>query len=218
MLRTWYLIPEIQIERYVKGLKPMYDVLEGKNNSKCETDSCLKAILMNHKEMTEDAFMEMEKGRLAQKNREMKMGEFHEYLAGCFPGWECIPKGKFTSGIGESTAGKKTGLDVVKQDRTEIMEWKNKHNTVKGSDLKKTVFEKLMKCHVDGMKVHFVQVHCKGGKVDRHGAPPEINVMDGKMAYEYLSGRATFFNDLNATLAYTFKTFKTYASLLKQIS
>jgi hypothetical protein len=115
------------------------------------------------------------------------------------------------------TAGKKRGLDVVKQDRTEIMEWKNKHNTVKASDMK-AMFDKLMKCHMDGMKVHFVQVTCQAGKVNRHGAPPEINVMDGKMAYEYLSGRETFFDDLNATLAYTFKTFKTYTALLKQIS
>jgi len=211
MLRTWYLIPEIQIERYVALLKPVYDGLENIHVSASIPDTSLKAVLMNHGDMTEEDFQQAEKARLAQKYLEMKMGTLHENLAGCFAGWETIP-------LGGETGGKKTGLDVVKQDRTEIMEWKNKYNTVKASDLKTTVFDKLMKCHVDGMKVHFVQVHCEPGKVPRHGAPPEINVMDGKMAYEYLSGRATFFNDLNATLAYTFKTFKTYASLLKQIS
>ena len=211
MLRQWYKIIEIPIERYVALLRDLYKGLEETHVSSSVPDTSLRAIIMNFRELDTSAFDKMEKARLDQKYLEMKIGYFHEKLAGCFPGWETIP-------IGASTAGKKTGLDVVKQDRTEIMEWKNKHNTVKASDLKTTIFDKLMKCHVDGMKVHFVQVHCKAGKVDRHGAPQEINVMDGKMAYEYLSGRATFFDDLNVTLAYTFKTFKTYESLLKQIS
>lgn len=200
-----YFVREIPVHRFCHLLRGIYDVLEKKNTSDSTPDVSLQAVLINFRGMTPEDFAKEELSRLFQKALEGKMGTFHQELAGCFPGWRSL-----------ATGGEGTGLDVLKDDGTEIMEWKNKHNTV-NSGSAKAVADKLMECHKRGMKVHFVQVQC-GRCVPRHGAPPEINVMSGRQAYAYLSGRETFFDDLNKTLAYIFKNHKTYASVLKEIS
>ena len=200
-----YFVREIPVHRFCHLLRGIYDVLEKKNTSDSTPDVSLQAVLINFRGMTAEEFAKEEMSRLFQKALEGKMGTFHQELAGCFPGWRSL-----------ATGGEGTGLDVLKDDGTEIMEWKNKHNTV-NSGSAKAVVDKLMECHTRGMKVHFVQVQC-GRSVPRHGAPPEINVMSGRQAYAYLSGRESFFDDLNKTLAYIFKNHKTYASVLKEIS
>ena len=200
-----YLVREIPVHRFCHLLRGIYDVLEKKNTSDSTPDVSLQAVLINFRGMTAEDFAKEETSRLFQKALEGKMGTFHQELAGCFPGWRSL-----------ATGGEGTGLDVQKEDGTEIMEWKNKHNTV-NSGSAKAVVDKLMDCHIRGMKAHFVQVQC-GRTVPRHGAPPEINVMNGQQAYAYLSGRETFFDDLNATLAYIFKNHKTYVSVLKEIT
>ena len=44
-------------------------------------------------------------------------------------------------------------------------------------------------------------------------APAEVEVIDGRTAYAQLSGRADFFDSLQATMGETFARYKTFAEL-----
>ena len=144
--------------------------------------------------------MKAEKVRLAQKALEGKMGDFHEELMGKFPGWETYP------------VGHSTGCDVGKLDGTIVMEVKNRHNTMNSSS-GEAVVNKLLKNHEKGKQAILVEVNCPGGKVTRYGAPASIEVWNGKTTYTFLSGRDSFFDDLQQTLQYVFTNFKTLAQL-----
>ena len=130
------------------------------------------------------------------------MGDFHEELAGKLPGWETLK------------VGDPSGCDVMKKDGTEYQEWKNRDNTMNSSS-GSAVIGKLQALAAKGKKAVLVEVNCPKGKVCRFGAPPNIEVLNGQQAYARVSGRETFFDDLNTTLAYVFKTFKTYDALTK---
>lgn len=66
-----------------------------------------------------------------QKQQEMKEGEVAQVVIGNWPGWEDL-------GVGHSS-----GLDCRKKDNSIIIECKNKWNTVKGSDIKKSLLPTL---------------------------------------------------------------------------
>jgi hypothetical protein len=68
-----------------------------------------------------------------------------------------------------------------------------------------------------GKKAFLVLVNCEKKTVPRLGAPASVTVLNGRQAYEYLSKRPTFFDDLQSTLAHTFATYPTYASLLATV-
>lgn len=196
----WYKIPEIAPKDFVKCCKDIYTVIENLHSSKSTEDPFLKAVVMGNKSISETEWQKAEKVRLTQKVLEMKMGDFHEELMGKFPGYTTLP------------TGHSTGCDVLKDDRTEVYEVKNRHNTVKGSDGKHIV-EMLKKHKAAGMKAVFVQINAPGGKVNRYGAPADIDVWNGKQVYEHLSGRESFFDDLLLTIQYTFQYYKTFNSL-----
>lgn len=59
--------------------------------------------------------------RQAQKSFQNHIGDFHQYILGSVVGWE-------NKGVGEV-------IDLVNSEHKLIAEVKNKHNTVKGSDL-----------------------------------------------------------------------------------
>lgn len=197
---SWYKIPELPVSGYLKACEGLYDVVEGKNKSKSEEDPFIKAVIMGNIGMTDDAFKKAEEARLKQKALEMKMGDFHEELMGKFPGWETLPNGH------------SSGFDVRKVDNTTFLEVKNRHNTIKGSD-GKHIIESMQRHKANGKTVILVQVNCPKGKVSRYGAPADVPIMNGTQAYEYLSGRNAFFDDLLKTLQYTFTTYKTHDSL-----
>lgn len=73
-----------------------------------------------------------EKIRQSDKTISNKVGEFHQKLLGGVSGWQDLPKGN------------PLGIDLKKNDNSIFIELKNKHNTVKGEDLK-NVFDKLKK-------------------------------------------------------------------------
>jgi hypothetical protein len=77
----------------------------------------------------------------------------------------------------------------------------------------KSVIDKLVAVADSGKKPFLVFVNCVKKKVPRFGAPDAITVLNGRDAYAYLSGRDTFFADLNTTLSYTFTKFKKYEEL-----
>ena len=64
---------------------------------------------------------------------QMKEGEIGQIVLGNLPGWEDLK------------TGHSSGLDCRKLDNSQIMEVKNKYNTVKGSDIKKSLLPTLAK-------------------------------------------------------------------------
>jgi hypothetical protein len=200
----WYRIPEIPIEKFVICVKDIYKVIEETHKSKSSLDTFIKAVLTGHANMTEAAWDKAEKVRLSQKALEMKMGDFHEELMGKFPGYITFPNGHVT------------GCDVGKSDLSELFEVKNRDNTIKGSDGKHVVA--MLKEHADkGRLAVLVQINCPNGKVNRFGADATVKVWNGSQVYEYLSGRASFFDDLEITVKYVFANFKTYDSLKQSL-
>ena len=198
----WYKIKEVPIETFVACLKPFYAVLEERNVGKGGDDVFLRTILTSHGDLTDEQWTSSEKARRYTKSLEGKMGDFHEELAGKLPGWETLK------------VGDPSGCDVMKKDGTEYQEWKNRDNTMNSSS-GSAVIGKLQALAAKGKKAVLVEVNCPKGKVCRFGAPPNIEVLNGQQAYARVSGRETFFDDLNTTLAYVFKTFKTYDALMK---
>lgn len=199
--QMWYKIPEISKTDFATCCKDIYKVLEGKHKSKSTEDPFLKAVMLGNYGMSEEQWRQAELVRLNQKVLEMKMGDFHEEIMGKFPGYETLP------------TGHSTGCDVMKKDKTEVFEVKNRHNTVKGSDGKHIIT--LLKNHKDaGMNTIFVQINCPNGIVNRYGASSsELSIWNGNEIYTYLSGRESFFDDLLLTVQYTFANYKTFDAL-----
>jgi hypothetical protein len=199
-LPNWYRIQEIKPSDFISCCNPIYTVLEETNESKSSEDPFLKAVLMGQYNMTKEQWQSAEKARLKQKVLEMKMGDFHEELMGKFPEYETLP------------TGHSTGCDVQKKDQSVIIEVKNRHNTVKGSD-GKHIITLLKKQKEFGKKAIFAQINCPKGKVSRYGASDEIDIWNGQEVYTYLSGRESFFDDLQQTIQYVFAHYKSLAEI-----
>lgn len=199
---SWYKIPEISLHDFIVCCKDIYRVIEDQHKSKSSEDPFLKAVVLGHSNLSEEVWHNLERARLTQKALEMKMGDFHEELMGKFPGYETYPNGH------------ETGCDVGKKDGTEVLEIKNRHNTVKGSDGIHIV-RRLEEEIESGKMAIFVQVNCPGEKVNRFGTPSTSNIFiwNGQEAYTHLSKRESFFDDLLATVQYVFLHFKTYVAL-----
>ena len=200
MAASWYRIPEIACKDYVGCLRGIYTVLEGKHASKGCDDVFMRSILAAHAGMDAKAWAAAEAQRRYEKALTMKMGDFHEELAGKFPGYRTLK------------TGDETGCDVQKIDGSEIWEFKNRDNTMNSSSAE-SVVAKLVAEVAKGKKAFLVLVNCEKKTVPRLGAPASVTVFNGRQAYEYLSKRPSFFDDLQATLAYTFAHYPTYASL-----
>jgi hypothetical protein len=199
--RSWYRIPEIPFEAYVRCLKDVYAVLERTNESQTVADVFLKTILAAHSKMTDAQWTQAEEQRLYEKNLSMKMGDFHEELMGKFPGYETLPLGHVT------------GTDVRKLDDSEFFEVKNRDNTM-NSGAAETVVRKLTKLTEAGKGATLVLVNTEKKTIPRYKAPEAVRVLNGRQAYAALSGRESFFDDLVTTLGETFTRFPTYAALL----
>ena len=197
---NWYKISEIAPSDFIRCCNPIYNILEEKNESKSSEDPFLKAVLMGQYDMTKEQWKSAEKARLKQKVLEMKMGDFHEKLMGKFSGYQTLPTGYHT------------GCDVLKKDQTVIIEVKNRHNTVKGSD-GKHIINLLKKHKKSGKKAIFAQINCPKGKVNRFGASEEMDIWNGQQVYAYLAGRESFFDDLQQTVQYVFANYKSSAEL-----
>ena len=197
---NWYCIPEILPSDFIGCCKPIYSVLEEKNESKSSEDSFLKAVLIGQYSMTNEQWQSAEKARLKQKVLEMKMGDFHEELMGKFPEYETLP------------TGHPTACDVQKKDESVIIEVKNRDNTVKGSD-GKHIITCLQKHKDAGKKAIFAQINCPKGKVNRFGGSAEMDIWNGKQVYAFLSGRESFFDDLLKTIQYVFANYKSLTEL-----
>ena len=204
MAASLYKIPEITFKDYVGCLKGIYSVLEGKHASKGSDDVFMRSIMAAHSGMDAKSWAAAEAHRRYEKALSMKMGDFHEELAGKFPGYKTLK------------LGDETGCDVQKLDGSEIWEFKNRDNTMNSSSAE-SVVAKLAAEAAKGKKAFLVLINCEKKTVPRLGAPASVTVLNGRQAYEYLSKRASFFDDLQATLAYTFAHYPTYASLVATV-
>ncbi len=200
----WYAIPEIPFPRYVFCLSYIYGVLEKKHKSKSDADVFLKAVLQSYSGMPDAEWEREEQKRLYMKSMESKMGDFHEELMGQFPGYVCMP------------VGDESGCDVKRRDGSVFMEVKNRDNTMNSSS-GKSVVDKLALLAARGVRAILVEVNCPGGKVNRYGAPASVEVWNGRQAYEFLSGRADFFDRLLHTLSETMRQHKEFDALLAMV-
>ena len=203
-LPAWYKINEISPKDFVKCCKDIYRVVEQQHKSKSTEDPFLKAVVVGHNKLTEEAWKRTEAVRLDQKALEGKMGDFHEELMGKFSGFETYP------------VGHSTGCDVGSIDGKIVMEVKNRDNTMNSSS-GEAVIGKLSKNQAAGRRAILVEVNCPNGKVNRYGAPATIEVWNGQKTYEFLSGRESFFRDLQSTLEHVFREFKTQEELKRAL-
>lgn len=200
----WYRIREVSWKDYVQCLDSLYKVLEKRHVSEGSDDVFLKTILTDYTGMTELEWTLAERHRRYEKALSMKMGDFHEELAGKLPGYMTLPTGHVS------------GCDVKKLDDSEYWEFKNRDNTM-NSGSSDSVVRKLTKIHEMGKIPFLVLVNTERKTIPRpKGALAFIRVMTGKQAYAHMSGRETFFADLQQTLSETFKRYKTYADLKKE--
>ena len=200
---SWYTIPEIAFGDYVKCLAPLYAVLEGKEGHS-DDDPFMKLVLARHSGMTVQLWEAAKKQRMFEKALSMKMGDFHEELAGKFRGYRCL------------AVGDATGCDVQSVDGAHVMEWKNRDNTM-NSGSASAVIAKLKAVAAAGKKATLVLVNCFRATVPRFGAPTSVEVIDGRTAYAQLSGRPDFIDSLQTTMGETFERYKTFAELSKVV-
>jgi|LauGreDrversion4_2_1035121.scaffolds.fasta_scaffold04046_3 hypothetical protein len=202
-LPAWYRIPEIKPNDFIFCVKGIYSVLEKKHQNKahlnCE-DPFIKAVVTGFYDMNNEKWAAAEAARMSQKVLEMKIGDFHEELMGKIPGYETYKNGHIT------------GCDVGSIDGREIYEVKNKNNTTKGSD-GKHIIETLTKLLHQGKHPIFAQINCPNGKVARFNAPKGVDVWNGRKTYHHMTGRETFFDDLEHTTKFVFSHYKTLDEL-----
>lgn len=201
----WYRIPEIPFKDYVACLEKLYTVLEKKHKSKSKPDVFLKTINAAYSGITTDQWDIAEQQRLYEKALSMKLGDFHEELMGKFPNYKNLPIGHIT------------GCDVSNANETILFEVKNRQNTM-NADSGKQVVRKLSRLRLEGKETYLVYVNTWTRRLPRYGAGKDIHIISGRQVYTMLSGRADFFDDLNSTLAHTFRKYKTYAELLETTS
>jgi hypothetical protein len=201
---VWYRIPEIAFRDYVRCTAMIYEVLEQKNKSSGDDDIFLKTIMLKRSGLTQEQWLAMEHARRCEKALTMKLGDFHEELAGKLPGYVTLP------------TGHETGCDVMKRDGSEVWEFKNRDNTMNSSSAE-SVVGKLTKAAASGKKAYLVLVNCNKKSVPRFKAPEAVQVLTGKQAYAYMSGRESFWEDLMATFEHTFATYPTYKDLEAQL-
>jgi len=126
-------------------------------------------------------WLKSETVRQADKTINNKIGEFHQKVLGGVNGWEDLQTGN--------------GIDIKKKDNTIFVELKNKHNTVKGEDLK-NVFDKLKKVADEnpGSKVYYAYITPKHGGSgecvwNTSQREPQDNIMEawGSRIYEIVT-------------------------------
>jgi len=198
ILPEWYKIPEISPNNFLIAIKPIFQALkvEIKSRNSKTDDKFMKTIIMSYYNWSQEDWLKHEHLRNLQKVLEMNMGDFHETLAGYFKGYKNVKVGHVS------------GCDVIKEDGTEVWEWKNKENTM-NHDAKKSVFKKLNDNASNGKKAYlvFVNAWTKMKKQDN------FEILSGKEAYKMLSGRESFYTDLMDTLQVIFQNYKTFIEL-----
>ena len=110
-----YLITEIPYRDYTFCKRRLGEVINKEQKEyKSADDVFMKSIIMAKTRGGEKSWNEFEKDRKTVYALSQSLGDFHEELAGKIPGYRTLPLGHWS------------GLDVIKEDRTELYEFKNK--------------------------------------------------------------------------------------------
>ena len=198
----WYKIGDcIAFRDYIKSLSGVYEVLEKKNKSIVSNeDHFLKNIWISYEDFSEDQYIKRRQFERYNRSLQMKLGNMHRSLIGCFSKYRTLPR-KHTS-----------NCDIERVDLSEYWIVTNNSNTL-NSKSAKSVGNALQTVIDKGDRAFLVQINCDKKTIPRHGMPREVELLNGKHMYSYLSSRENFYEDLNETLTSTFKNIKSYAEL-----
>ncbi len=137
------------------------------------------------KNMNLKEWIENERARQKDKTINNAIGEFHQKLLGCVPGWEDLK------------TGHDLGMDLRKTDDSVFVELKNKHNTVKGDNLKDvyTKLENVIKKYPHAT-AYYAYVIPKNGRGDekvwkiKGKENRQIRMISGQRMYEMITGKS----------------------------
>ena len=199
-----YLIPEIPIREFFYCTTRLYKMIESDINNSTE-DIFMKAIYLAQNGSNEDAWNTFNNLRKYQQAFSQRLGDFHEEIAGKLPGYRTLPQDHWT------------GLDVIKEDRSEIYEWKNSTNV--STETLTTVYNKFKtlinerkidKCFLvcvnvpDKWKAPEPKIKRKNGKIVVDLTGPEyidrVIILNGREAYAHMSGSKDFYDRLLQTV------------------
>ncbi|WP_304123543.1 Eco47II family restriction endonuclease [Methanosphaera cuniculi] len=133
----------------------------------------------------------IEEDRQSDKTINNKIGEFHQEILGCVPGWEDL-------GVGSEYE-----VDLTNTEHTKFIELKNKHNTMNSSS-RKTAIEKLENilkkhpnaelylCHIIGKDYKI-----KDETIKNH---EKIREISGSKVYELITGNPNALEELTNAL------------------
>ena len=218
---NWYKINEIDIRDFVYCLQRLFKLVDNDITEYGSYDDIfMKEIFIAQTKSSESQWLEFDKVRRMQQALSQRLGDFHEELAGKFPGFRTLPTGHWS------------GVDVMNENRKIYMEWKNRGNI--STDVKERVFEKfkyLLNKPTEplGQSVVLVCVNVpdrwkkpelvikeKSGKVKIDLTPYKnrIHILSGREAYTELSGSPTFFDRLLETIKYVFQNKSAYEFIM----
>jgi hypothetical protein len=206
-----YLIPEIDIKNYYFCTTRLFNLIADELKKYDSYDDVFaRQIFFSQTGADENSWKIFEKERKFQQALYARLGDFHEQIAGKLPGYRTLPEKHWS------------GLDVIKEDRSEIYEFKNRANN--STDVLTTVYEKFKKILDENKITHCVLVNVnvpKGwtrpnlftkkqdGTIVVDLTLPKyagrVHVLSGREAYEHMSGKADFFDRLLITMSHTFK-------------
>ena len=217
----WYKINEIDIRDFVYCTQRLFKLVDNDIKEDGNYDDIfMKEIFIAQQNSSESQWLEFDKVRRTQQALSQRLGDFHEELAGKFPGYRTVHTGHWS------------GLNVMREDRKIYMEWKNRGNI--STDVKEKVFEKfqyLLDKKTEPL-VQYVVLVCvnvpdkwkkpdlviknKAGivKIDLTPYKNRIQIMSGREAYTELSGSPTFFDRLLETIKFVFKNKSAYEFIM----
>jgi hypothetical protein len=218
----WYLIREIDIADFIYCIKKLFSLMEHYATSEIESgfnetlnDPFMKQICVSQYGMDEAGWAYFESMRKFQHALSQNLGDFHEELAGKFPGYRTLHVGHWS------------GIDVIKEDKTEFWEFKNGLSYNKASVFKK--FKELLDSkypikhvvlvHINtppDWKPESLKIDSKEARVDLTVYGDKIKIVNGRQAYEYLSGSPDFYDRLGITLGRVFSD-KSLVDFIKSV-
>jgi len=199
--RDWYKINEIKKSDFLECIKELFDVVEKKIECKGEDDKFLKTFITEQEKLSDEEWYNLEKSIRFRKILTMKIGTFHEKMFSKFISYEKVHKGIITF-----------GCDLRKKDDTEYWEIKNRENTMNSNSAAKVAqnFEQALK---HSKKCYLVYVNSTKLNLPRFNISSQVNILNGRNAYNLMAGRDNFYDDLVDTFTYASKNFKTFNDL-----
>ena len=181
------LIEPILYDDFVKCAQPLVDAMKNPSQSQQYPDVFLKALLG----MTDEECIARENLIHQQKILDQKMVTFHEEFMGKFFGWRTLPPG---DGLADVRIMKRPfnykeasiGMEIINRTADNLTKVLRTLIAFAGSK--------------SNNKAILVIINCDKTTIPRFGLPESIEVIHGEEAYSRLSGRASYYHDLQKAL------------------